>query len=285
MFARTLTIQHIYDSLRTTIDHILIDKTFIKHCTKFKSANNIAIITSDHLPLFVTVALPQTNRSSNPHTYENNYDPVAWKKCRDSELKEYSEFLAHKLKFFCPTSHSKRSPQLSISEIVYNNISYNSENITDGFEPYFSSIFNYNTPDQKHVLQASVDKDMQKYVSQTHLRGHQTSPTIVSLKGRLPEIMQSKPTLSCDIIQIYSLFRHGLIKKPKSKFNRNRTFCSAVTDFEKQILVLILFQMLFEGRYKTQDYFRYFLHLFSIPSFIFPKNGRGLILVYPQRIV
>ena len=43
--------------------------------------------------------------------------------------------------------------------------------------------------------------------------------------------------------------------------------------------------MLFEGRYKTQDYFRYFLYLFSVPSFIFSKNGRGLILVYPQRIV
>ena len=34
--------------------------------------------------------------------------------------------------------------------------------------------------------------------------------------------------------------------------------------------------MLFEGGYKTQDYFRYFLHLFSVPSFIFSKNGRGL---------
>ena len=43
--------------------------------------------------------------------------------------------------------------------------------------------------------------------------------------------------------------------------------------------------MLFEGRYKTQDYFRYFLHLFSVPSFIFSKNGRRLILAYPQRIV
>ena len=29
----------------------------------------------------------------------------------------------------------------------------------------------------------------------------------------------------------------------------------------------------------------FFLHLFSVPSFIFTKNGRGLILVYPQRIV
>ena len=43
--------------------------------------------------------------------------------------------------------------------------------------------------------------------------------------------------------------------------------------------------MLFEGRYKTQDYFRYFLNLFPVPSFIFSKNGRGFILVYPQRIV
>ena len=38
--------------------------------------------------------------------------------------------------------------------------------------------------------------------------------------------------------------------------------------------------MPFEGGYKTQDYFRYFLHLFSVPSFIFSKNGRGLILAY-----
>ena len=43
--------------------------------------------------------------------------------------------------------------------------------------------------------------------------------------------------------------------------------------------------MLFERRYKTQDYFRYFFHLFSVPSFIFSINGRGLILTYPQRIV
>ena len=43
--------------------------------------------------------------------------------------------------------------------------------------------------------------------------------------------------------------------------------------------------MHFGDRYKTQDYFRYFVHLFSVPSFIFSKNGRELILAYPQRLV
>ena len=63
---------------------------------------------------------------------------------------------------------------------------------------------------------------------------------MVSLKGRLPEILQSTSTLSCDIIQIHSLFRHGFIKKPKSKFNGNRKrILFDVTDFEKQILVLV----------------------------------------------
>ena len=49
-------------------------------------------------------------------------------------------------------------------------------------------------------------------------RVHQTSPTVVSLKGRLPQKFQSKSTLSSEIFQIYSMFRHGLIKKSKSRF-------------------------------------------------------------------
>ena len=48
-------------------------------------------------------------------------------------------------------------------------------------------------------------------------RVHQTSPTVVSLKGRLLQKFQSKSTLSCEIVQIHSLFRHGFIKKPKVK--------------------------------------------------------------------
>ena len=53
-------------------------------------------------------------------------------------------------------------------------------------------------------------------------RGHQTSPTVVSLKGRLPKKLQSKSPLSSEIVQIHSLFRHAFIKKPKSRFHGNR---------------------------------------------------------------
>ena len=52
-------------------------------------------------------------------------------------------------------------------------------------------------------------------------RGHQTTPTVVSLKGRLPQIMQSKSAFSCEIVLIHSLFRHSFINKPKSE-NWNR---------------------------------------------------------------
>ena len=36
-------------------------------------------------------------------------------------------------------------------------------------------------------------------------------------KSRLPQKLQSKSTLSCEIVPIHSLFRHGFIKKPKVK--------------------------------------------------------------------
>ena len=55
-------------------------------------------------------------------------------------------------------------------------------------------------------------------------RGHQTSPTVVSLKGRLPQKLQYKSTLTSETVQISSLFLHGFIKKPKSKFNQNRKY-------------------------------------------------------------
>ena len=88
----------------------------------------------------------------------------------------------------------------------------------------------------------------------------------MSLKGRLPEIlvMQSTSTLSCDIIQIHSLFRHGFIKKPKSKFNRNRKrilfWCNG---FRKTDLGIDLIANAFRGSIQNT-------RLFSIiSSFIF----------------
>ena len=50
-------------------------------------------------------------------------------------------------------------------------------------------------------------------------------------------------------------------------------------DFEKTDLGTDLVANAFRGSIQKKDYFRYFLHLFSVPSFIFSENGRGLILV------
>ena len=132
------------------------------------------------------------------------------------------------------------------------------------------------------------DTDKLLSPDRVHWRGHQT-PTVVSLKGRLPEIMQSKSTLSCDIIQIHSLFRHGFIKKPKSKFNRNRkwTYFVLMDRISKTVtdLGIDLIANALRGSIQNTKLFSIFFSLFSVPSFIFSINGRGLILVYPQRIV
>ena len=47
-------------------------------------------------------------------------------------------------------------------------------------------------------------------------RGHQTSPTVVSLKGRLPQKLQPKSILYCEIVQITVCFVMVLYK------NRNQ---------------------------------------------------------------
>ena len=55
-----------------------------------------------------------------------------------------------------------------------------------------------------------------------------------------------------------------------------------VTDLEKQILVLIDCKInACRGSIQNTR----LLSIFSDPSFVFSKNGRGLILAYPQRIV
>ena len=100
-----------------------------------------------------------------------------------------------------------------------------------------------------------------------------TSPTVVSLKGRLPQKLQSKSTFSCEIVRKHSLFRHGFINKPKSeKQIENRQILLLCNGFRKTVLCIDLIANAFDGRHKTQYYFRYFLLLFSAPSFIFSKK-------------
>ena len=80
-----------------------------------------------------------------------------------------------------------------------------------------------------------------------HWRGHQTSPTVVSLKGRLPQKLQSKYPLSCENVQIHSLFRHGFTKKPESKLNRNRCILFLCDGFRKTDLGIDLIADAFRG--------------------------------------
>ena len=41
--------------------------------------------------------------------------------------------------------------------------------------------------------------------------------------------------------------------------------------------------MLFEGRYKTQDYFQTFLRLFSVPSFYLSEKRKGAYSCLPSK--
>ena len=60
------------------------------------------------------------------------------------------------------------------------------------------------------------------FIGEVVNKGCQTSPTVVSLKGRLPQVLQSNSTLSFEIIQIHSLFRHGFKKKQKPEFSPHK---------------------------------------------------------------
>ena len=85
---------------------------------------------------------------------------------------------------------------------------------------------------------------------------------MVSLKGRLPQKLQSKSTLSCEVVQIHSLFRHGFIKKRNQNltelenrrilflydgFRKNRSWylfhckCPSRVDTKHKIILDILF--------------------------------------------
>ena len=109
-------------------------------------------------------------------------------------------------------------------------------------------------------------------------RGHQTSPTVVSLKGRLSKRLQSKSTLPCKIVQTNSLFRHGFTKKPKSKFNRNRKKKRRILflcdGFRKKELGIDLIANAFRRSIQNTRLFSIFsLFIFCSTIFLFEKQN------------
>ena len=110
---------------------------------------------------------------------------------------------------------------------------------------------------------------------------------MVSLR-RLPQKLQSKSTLSSQTVQIHSLFRHGFIKKPKSRFNRNRRILNLFlrNGFRKTDLGIDLIPNAFRGSIQNTRLFSSFIFC---PSFIFsclPSNEQlKLFVIFIQRMV
>ena len=69
---------------------------------------------------------------------------------------------------------------------------------TEDKEPFLF----YPDPQKVCDLYGYTETFINAYIRQPHWRGHQTYQTVVSLKGRLPQKLQSKSTLSCEIVQI-----------------------------------------------------------------------------------
>ena len=104
---------------------------------------------------------------------------------------------------------------------------------------------------------------------------------MVSLKGRLPQKLQSKSTLSCGIVQIHSLFRHGFIETEIEIY----VFCSYVTDFEKTDLGIDLIANAFRRSIQNTRLFSIFSSFIFCSIIYLFEERKGLILAYPQRIV
>ena len=116
----------------------------------------------------------------------------------------------------------------------------------------------------------------------TDWRGHRTSPTVVSLKGRLPEIMQSTSTLSCHIIQIHSLFRHGFIKKRNQNLTeiQNRRILFICNGFRKTDLGTDLIANAFRGSIQNTRLFSSFI--FCSIIYLFGKR-KGAYSCLPSK--
>ena len=117
------------------------------------------------------------------------------------------------------------------------------------------------------LILLSWGQNQQSRTRRSNWRGHQTSPTptVVSLKGRLPQKLQSSSTLSCEINQIHSLFRHGFIKNRNQSLSEieNRRILLLCDGVRKTDLGIDLIAIAFRGSIQNT-------RLFSIlSSFIF----------------
>ena len=99
-------------------------------------------------------------------------------------------------------------------------------------------------------------------------RGHHTSLTVVILDGRLPQKLQFKFTLSCEIVQMHSLFRHVFlyIKRRRNQTLteiENRPILFLFDRFRKTVLGIDLNANAFRGSIQNTSL------IFDIFCFIF----------------
>ena len=110
----------------------------------------------------------------------------------------------------------------------------------------------------------------------SYWRGHLTSPSVVSLKGRLPQKFHFKSTLSCEIVHIHSLFRHCfIIKKKELTEIENRRTCIMLScdGFRKTDLGIDLIANVFRGSIQNTRLLSIFLSfIFCSIFYLFDKR-------------
>ena len=92
----------------------------------------------------------------------------------------------------------------------------------------------------------------------------------VNLKGRLPQKLQSEFTISCEIVQIYSLFRHAFINLTEVENRRILFLCDG---FRKTDLGIDLIANTFRGSIQNARLFSIFsLFIFCSIIYLFEKQ-------------
>ena len=94
------------------------------------------------------------------------------------------------------------------------------------------------------------------------------------MTGRLPQILQSQSTFSCEFVQIYSLFRHGFKHKLKLKKTEieNRRILFFRDVFRKIDFCIDLTATVFGRPIQKIRSFSICSSFISVPSLIFKKK-------------